>query len=350
MLGASGELIFTTEDRERGEVEHEVSTALLKGRVEDRRWHVTKDGTRLFIDGVLIRLDDESGTVRGFVKVGQDATVQYQAEEALQRARDELEIRVKARTADLAATNQALQREIVERKQVEAERAMLLERIITTQEDERQRIARELHDSLGQFLTALNLRLSALQGITANEGTVKAGITDLRQVAQRIDSELDRLTMELRPPALDDLGLEQALRGYVKEWGATSGIPVDVLVHGLIEPRLPSTVETTVYRIVQEALTNILKHAHATQVSIILEQRQELLRVIVEDDGQGFDMEEVSGNRSGGRQVGLLGMAERANLAGGTLTIESEPGSGTTIYLHIPLSGKGQDTLTEAKA
>lgn len=204
------------------------------------------------------------------------------------------------------------------------------------------RIARELHDTIGQFLTGLRIRLSALQEMPETPSEVHAGLADLRRVANQIDGELDRLTLELRPPALDDLGLEQGLRSYIQEWMTTSGVAVDLVTHGLEQLHLPTAVETTVYRIAQEALTNVLKHTQATQVSIILEQRSDLLRVIVEDDGQGFDIEAVSRARSGGRQLGLVGMVERATLAGGTLTVESEPGSGTTIYLRIPRNGERQ--------
>jgi signal transduction histidine kinase len=149
--------------------------------------------------------------------------------------------------------------------------------------------------------------------------------------------------MELRPPSLDSLGLEDALRGYAEEWATTSGIAVEIVTHGLENIDLPVTAETTIYRVVQEALTNILKHAQATHVSIILEQRSDLLRTIVEDDGVGFALETVRKERSGGQQLGLVGMAERATLVGGTLTVESEPGRGTTIYLHIPLRSEHQE-------
>jgi PAS domain S-box-containing protein len=336
-LGQSGALVFTPEDRARGEPEREVDTARSNGRAEDQRWHLKQDGSRFWADGVLIRLNDQDGKLRGFVKITRDATLRKQAEIALQRAHDVLERRVEERTAALTATNEALQREIAERTQVEAERAALMERLISAQEDERRRIARELHDSLGQFLAALTIRLSALQGTAGDLPAVNAGIADLREVASQIDRELDRLTMELRPPALDDLGLVDALRAYVEEWQATSGITVDVLVQGLEDTHLPAVVEASIYRIVQEVLTNVLKHAQATRVSIILERRPQELQLIVEDNGRGFDMESVRRERSSGRHLGLIGISERAALAGGALSIESEPGGGTTIYLQIPM-------------
>ncbi|HEU4323765.1 MAG TPA: PAS domain S-box protein [Roseiflexaceae bacterium] len=336
-IGQSSAIIFTSEDRERGVVEHEVRTALTEGRVEDRRWHVRKDGSRLFLDGVQLRLDDETGGLRGFVKIGRDATTQYQAEEALQRARAELETRVQERTSELATANQLLQQEIAERRRLAAQRAALMERIISAQEAERQRIARELHDTLGQFLSALNLRLSMAQSLDGLPPSVHGELAQLRALTGRIDQEVDRLTMELRPPALEHLGLPDALHSYAEEWIATSGIPVDVVVTGLDTTRLPAVIEATTYRIVQEALTNVLKHAQARSVSVIIERRGGELRVIVEDDGVGFEPRQSTAQGNGGRQVGLIGMAERAALAGGELLIESAPGTGASIYLRIPL-------------
>ncbi|GAB4216779.1 MAG: hypothetical protein OHK0022_58310 [Roseiflexaceae bacterium] len=339
--GQSGALIFTPEDRARGEVEREVQTALREGRAPDQRWHIRKDGSRLFVDGALIRLDGQNGVLRGFVKIGRDATVQHEAEEALRQARDELERRVAERTADLAATNRALEQEIAERRQLEAERAALLQRLIAAQEDERGRIARELHDSLGQFLTALSVRLGALQGQADGQPALSAGLAELRRMAGRIDTELDRLTVELRPPTLDDIGLVDALTSYTSEWTATSSVPVDIITVRFDSARLPPAVEAAVFRIVQEALTNVLKHAQASRVSVILERRPGALRVIIEDDGQGFRVEATTPEPTSGRRLGLLGMRERATLAGGALTIESALGEGTSIYLSIPLEARG---------
>lgn len=337
-LGQPGAIIFTPEDRHRGAMEQELRTALTDGSMVDRRWHVRKDGTRLFLDGVLIRLDDHDGQLRGFVKIGRDATVQHQAQEAVQRARDELELRVKERTAELAAANQALRQEITERRQLEAQRAILMERIITAQESERQRLAHELHDTLGQFLSTLNLRLSMLHSAEGILPTVSDELGRLGALANQIDHEVDRLTMELRPPVLGHLGLADALRSYTEEWSATSGIPVEMLITGLDDHRLAPATETMAYRIVQEALSNVLKHAQATAVSVIVERTPNMLRVIVEDNGVGFERSQRTPDGTGGRQVGLIGMLERATLAGGEMTIESAPGAGTTIYLQIPLN------------
>jgi PAS domain S-box-containing protein len=332
--GQLGALIFTPEDRERGVPQAEVQKAIEEGSALDRRWHIRKDRSLLFIDGALIRLNNDDGALRGFVKIGRDATVQRHAEEALQRARDELELRVTERTAQLSVANEALRGEIAERRQLEVQREALMERIITAQERERQRIAHELHDTLGQFLSALNMRLSMVQSFEDVPPALRDQLAQLRSLTGQVDREVDRLTMELRPPALEHLGLADALHHYAEEWAATSGVRVDMVVRGFDDTRLPEVVETTTYRIVQEALTNVLKHAQASMVSVLVERRSDELRVIVEDDGVGFEPGQNKGTN--GRQMGLIGMMERATLAGGEVTIESSPDAGTTIYLRIP--------------
>lgn len=242
-------------------------------------------------------------------------------------ARETLERRVQERTQEL--------------KTLSVIRQQLLARVITAQEDERRRIAHELHDTLGQFLSALNLRLSLLQqSVQPQDGTASPVVAELGQLwhlVNEIDSELRRLTMELRPPILDDLGLAEAIRHYAKAWSQTTAIPVDVYSTGFASAHLPHTAELSIYRIVQEALTNILKHAQATAVSVILEQRSKELQVIIEDNGIGFDPNAVGSQEAGRRALGLIGMKERVALVGGQVDLETAPGTGTTIYVHIPL-------------
>jgi two-component system CheB/CheR fusion protein len=183
-----------------------------------------------------------------------------------------------------------IHRDITERKRAEQARQQLMEQLVTAQEDERGRLSRELHDTLGQQLTALHLHLKLVQDRDNCPPDVTKEIQQLRELALRIDAEVDRLTFELRPAALDELGLVEALRLLVREWSATSGIVVDLYTRGLDHERISAMLETTVYRIVQEALTNILKHAQATQVSLIVERRGGEVCAVIEDDGQGFDL------------------------------------------------------------
>ena len=156
--------------------------------------------------------------------------------------------------------------------------------------------------------------------------------TDMRQVASKTLDEVHDLSMRLRPRALDDLGLAPALERLVSEWQARYKIPVDVIIQ--LSERLPGDVETALYRIVQETLTNVARHANAKSASILIEKRDDTVRVIVEDDGIGFGVN----TNQGEHHLGLLGMRERAELLNGTLTIESAIEHGTSVFIEIPLS------------
>jgi signal transduction histidine kinase len=292
----------------------------------------------------LIR--DSRGDPKRLVAVIVDITGRKRIEQALleredelRRARDELERRVDERTMELAETNRALQTEIAERRAAEERVRELLGRQVQAVEDERSRISRELHDTLGQHLAALALALKA----TAEHagGPVHDHVKRAQASLDLMENELDRLSYELRPLALDDLGLAEALRSHAAQWSDETGIKVDVHTHGLRTSRLPAVVETTVYRIVQEGLTNVRKHAQATRVGLIVERRKDQLRVVLEDDGVGFDAANVTPDK--GRRLGLRGMSERARLVGGELEIESVGGRGTTVYLAVPLrNGAGE--------
>jgi signal transduction histidine kinase len=221
----------------------------------------------------------------------------------------------------------------------ESLRRQLLEKVIATQEDERRRIARELHDSTSQNLTSLivGLRMMEAQCVHCTSPT-KA--TDLRDVASKTLEEVHDLSMRLRPRVLDDLGLAAALEHLAHEWQARYKISVDLIIQ--LNERLPGEVETAIYRIVQEALTNIARHAQAKSASIFVERRGDIVRVIVEDDGVGIGINTSVGER----QLGLLGMKERAELLHGTLTIESAPERGVSVFIEIPLNTTEKGTIS----
>jgi PAS domain S-box-containing protein len=224
--------------------------------------------------------------------------------------------------------------DLTERQRVESARARteLLARLVFAQEDERRRIAREMHDQFGEHLTALGLGIAALKAACGEQPDLRSRVDGLESVAQRLDREVEHLVWALRPTALDDLGLRAALANYVQDWSARSGVAAELHTVGLLDRRLMSEVETTLYRIAQEALTNVAKHAHANKVDIILERRDDTVFLIVEDDGVGFDPAETG---SAGRGFGLLGMQERATLVGASLQIESAVGKGTTIFVRV---------------
>jgi PAS domain S-box-containing protein len=211
----------------------------------------------------------------------------------------------------------------------ERARADLLGRLLFAQEDERRRIAREMHDQFGEQLTALGHRIAALKEAAGDRPDLRERIDALQSVAQQLDRDVDHLVWELRPTALDDLGLRAALCNYVQNWSVRTGIAGKLHASGLMDDRLAPEIETTLYRIAQEALTNAAKHAGARNVDVILERTADHVLLIVEDDGHGFD----PGASTAG--FGLLGMQERASLVGASVEIESAEGQGTTILVRI---------------
>lgn len=259
-----------------------------------------------------------------------------QAEDALRDAYKDLEQRVEERTGELSRVNENLQTEISKHKESEAARLELLRRLVTAQEEERRRISRELHDQTGQQLAALLLGLKTLNNATNNGSTsLHKSLLQLQNLTERLVEDAHHLAWELRPTALDDLGLEIALSNYVEKWSERNSITLD-FHSGLNKLRLPPPVETAVFRIVQEALTNVLKHAQASRVSVMLEYRYDELLVIVEDNGRGFQPEvETDG-------LGLIGIHERVALVKGKLNIESAPGLGTTLAIRIPATASVQ--------
>ena len=261
-----------------------------------------------------------------------------QAEKALREAFDELEVRVGQRTAELSAINRTLHAEVIGHKQAENARAQLLQRLVTAQEEERSRISRELHDQMGQHLAALMLGLKALKTSSGRLLPANKQLQHLYELTNQLAEEVHHLARELRPAALDDLGLHTALSNYVEQWSERSGTMIDFHSSGLERQRISPQIETTVYRIVQEALTNVLKHAEATRVSVILEYRNGQIRTIVEDDGKGFDADTPTTPTVIAGGLGLIGMQERVALVGGTFDVESKPGAGTTLVIRIPTS------------
>jgi signal transduction histidine kinase len=215
----------------------------------------------------------------------------------------------------------------------EALRGELLQKLITAHEDERRRIARELHDEAGQALTALILNLEVAERAAAPSDQQRLG--RLRAIAEDTLRELRKMIYDLRPTILDDLGLAAAIRWYVKEHVEPQGLQVDLTLSGL-EERMPHHIETAVFRIVQEALTNILKHADARRAWVAVSVADGQVRLSVADDGRGFDPQTLprAGN---GRGLGLMGMQERTELLGGTWKITSRPQAGTRIEAIIPV-------------
>ncbi len=257
---------------------------------------------------------------------------------------DEAKLLGVAQAASIALQNALTYRKL---QQAEAVHEQLLNKLMTAQEDERRRLSRELHDEIGQSLTSLLVGLRSLEE-SARDHLLQVRAKDLRVITAQTLFEVQRLARGLRPSLLDDLGLQEAVSRYAVEFEQTHGIPVEVHVAGLDGGRLPSLTETALYRIIQEALTNIAKHATAKTVSIILKCLPSEVQLIVEDDGCGFSVEPMVHAMDPTHKLGLYGMQERANSLQGNLMIESTPQMGTTIYVRIPLLKETPDANSRA--
>lgn len=252
---------------------------------------------------------------------------------------DMMRDKLKASLERIEEWNRELERRVHERtlelQQKEIARGELLRKVITAQEEERKRIARELHDETSQALAALVLALE-----TASLAKLPERVHNLKALAVKTLDGLHRIIFDLRPALLDDLGLQSAIRWYTEGHLEPLGFKIHFNVTGQ-ERRLPSEMETTLFRVVQEAITNVAKHSEGENVTINLQFGPRMVAVTIEDDGKGFDLEKVVGSSAIGLGLGVLGMKERVTLLDGTFRIESRPGEGTRVYVEIPLPEEG---------
>ena len=273
---------------------------------------VRRDGALIEVSLSLVPLHDATGAVRGEMAVAVDITEQKRAVEELRRSFE------------------LLQRSDEHRRQ-------LLKRLVRAQEEERSRIASDIHDDSVQVITALALRLDLLQR-QIDDSELRAAVTEITETARSSIGRLRRLMFELRPPALDRDGLVGALRQYLETMNAERGIEFTLEADVASEPD-PET-RVIAYRILQEALTNVVKHADATAVDVTVHATGDGLRARIADDGKGFSTEErLTGDTIG--HLGMTAMRERAEIAGGWWTIESAPGSGTAVEFELPVATDG---------
>jgi len=260
------------------------------------------------------------------------AVERKRGEEALRRAHDELEQRVRERTSELSDANASLTGQIAERRKAEEDLRKLSHRLVEVQEDERRSIARELHDEVGQLLTGLKLALETSP--FSQDDRAKAGLEQTRAMVNELMGRVRDLSLDLRPAILDDLGLLHALLWHFERYTAQTGIGVVFNHTGIEARRLESKIETAAYRVIQEALTNVARHADINQVKVNVTADAENLSVQVIDHGKGF----LPGAAlTSGSSSGLTGMRERAQLLGGTLTIDAAPDSGAKLTALLPI-------------
>jgi two-component system sensor histidine kinase UhpB len=297
--------LIIPEDRKDEEVD--VLARLRRGEKVDHFETVrrAKDGRPVYISLTVSPVRDARGVIVGASKVARDITDRLLAAEAQRRAHEE------------------------------QERTQLLTRLVLAQEDERRRIARDLHDQLGQQLTALRLTLEMLKVQSFGRTELRIQVETLEALALQLDEDVAFRVWELRPTALDDLGLQAALTNYVRHWSKHFGIPAQLHTGESTDERLTAEVETVMYRLAQEALNNVAKHARAEHVDVVLERTADHVSLIIEDNGVGFD---ASNAEMVGEGLGLIGMRERAALVGADLQIESTPGRGTTVILRAPVA------------
>jgi PAS domain S-box-containing protein len=325
-IGKKGDIIFTPEDRASGQVEKEIEIAKRDGRAPDRRWHQRKDGSRVWIDGVMQRLDDEeTGELRGFAKIARDASAQRNAEDELRAAHADLEQRVRQRTRELQAMNESLEAEMRRRHELEREILQITER-------ERARIGQDLHDMLCQELTATALFLKS----TANQARdleVAKAFDEAAAIVNRNVTMARELARGFQPMLTGPGGLVTALRGLCKQANAVPQLHCSLKLPRAIRVR-DETVTLNLFRIAQEAVRNAVTHSGATEIVICVERERDLVRLVVEDNGKGFRQ------RKRGKGLGLHIMKYRANVLGGTLMVDPRPAGGSKITGEVPVKAK----------
>jgi PAS domain S-box-containing protein len=305
----------------------------------------TPEGMR-WVQTDKIPYRDAQGNIIGVIGFSVDITERKQAEEALQRAHDELEERVKDRTADLRRTVEQLQWEIEERQRTEealkesAQRLRYLtSQLLTAQEEERKRLALELHDDLGQSLMVLKMQLRAIQRKAPPEpAEIRESLEDPLNFISEVIERIRRLSHNLRPAILEELGLTAAVQHLFEEFSRQDiHVTMDLDdTQGLFSPE----AQLNIYRICQESFSNITKYAQASQVTVSLKRRDGSVAFQVADNGRGFDHQQVTNEHITDRGLGLTAMDERARMLEGSLKIWSQEGQGTKITLIVPIQGK----------
>jgi len=341
IIGKHFSVFYPKEEVLHCKPEHNLAEAARAGQTEEEGWRLRKDGSRFWANVLMTALRDAQGSLRGYAKLTRDMTERREREEALTRAKELLELRVEQRAVVLTRVNDELRVEIAERKHAEEQFKETLDqlralaaRLQSVREEERASIAREIHDELGQACTAIKMDLALIgRKITKKQTQLRAKIESSMQVVDDMIVTLRRIASDLRPRTLDDLGLAAALEWQSQEFEKRSGIHCHLVLP--LEPlNLDPERSTAIFRIFQESLTNVTRHAQATSVEARLEIAGGQLIFRVQDNGKGFDPEEAKAKKS----LGLVGMQERAHLLSGEVSIEGIPGAGTTMILRIPLS------------
>jgi PAS domain S-box-containing protein len=315
ILGKHFSIFYPSEAVNSGWPARELTLAEKEGRFTDEGWRVKKDGTHFWASVVITALRESDGRLYGFAKVTQDLSTRKQAEERIQSLNREL----RARVMQLDESQRIVELRTLELQKLSAQ-------LLQIQDEERRRIARELHDDLAQHITALKMDLDA-------SGNKHAG-----NLAGAVLEKVRSISYLLHPPLLDEAGLRAAIYWYVDGLVKRSNIQISVTIVPDVFPRLPRDVETTIFRVIQEALANVYRHSGSQTARVDIEKRSERVHVRVRDYGKGIPQYIAEKTAGRGIGVGVTGMRERLRQLGGELTISrAEPG--TLVEAKIPLFG-----------
>lgn len=306
---------------------------------------ICKDGQLIWCLKIASLVRQPDGKPQFVIGMMEDITARKRAENALLEAHGQLEKRVEERTRELAQANIELKREVEERTQAEAalreskqQLQTLTSQILTAEETERQRIARELHDGLGQTLMLLKFKLSSfVDRVCIPEENFRADYKPLFKYLDEVVESIRRLSRDLSTSVLEELGLSSSLRYLLGEFTKHFHITASSIEMDQIDRLFPPETQINIYRIYQEILTNIARHAAARKISVAVKKHDDYVSFVVEDDGKGFDLKQIAARTPPERKVGLAAMQERARITGGSLELWSQEGSGTRVTFNIPV-------------
>lgn len=313
IIGQHFSKFYLPEAVQSGWPARELLLAEKEGRFSDEGWRVRKDGTSFWASVVITPLRNSAGVLSGFAKVTQDMTDRRQAAERIQELNREL----RARVAQLNESQR-----IVELRTMELQN--LSGRVLNIQDEERRRLARDLHDDIGQQLTGIKMMMDRIQNHEASQAAEQA-LTTVRN-----------LSYLLHPPLLDETGLRSALHWFIEGMSKRSKIDISLSVMPVNFPRFTSEIETAIFRVIQESLTNVFRHAQSDTAKVEIEKQSEWITVRIRDYGKGVDRDLNTSSFGAKMGVGIAGMRERLRQFGGDLTVRrGEPG--TVVEAHIPL-------------
>jgi PAS domain S-box-containing protein len=319
IIGKHFSHFYPEEDKRNGKPDWELTVAQKEGRFEDEGWRIRKDGSRFWANVIITAVRNDSGKLVGFAKITRDVTSKMQAQKALQK--------------EVAERRQAQQ----QLHQSEKSLRQLSLHLLTTQDEERRRIGRDLHDSLGQYLAVLKMKLDSVASVVGDQEPVAEDVSQCIRLAEDSIKEVRTVSYLLYPPMLEERGLKSAIPWYLDGFSARSGIKTTFIV-GPDFARLPRDRELALFRVLQESLTNVHRHSGSKSAEIRLLTKDGMSILEIEDKGKGVSqqvLEQTGQDWMGALGVGVRGMHERLQQLGGTLELISNEG-GTTVRAKMP--------------